>query len=223
MVFLSMQRLSTFFCYLSVFLYGHLYAADVIKNIPMTPQASQSCRKPGVWRKSSIKSTNCIPCKRNKANFFERPYHRLRQVWFEGQTELYLPIYAWHNRYVYSPERIRSYNENPWGGGLGKGFYDKEGDWHGLYAFAFLDSHKNIEPIVGYAFLKAWHPHPDITLGGGYALLATIRPDINHGNPFPGLLPWVYTSYRRVSLITTYIPGHNNVGNVLFLITKVTL
>ena len=36
----------------------------------------------------------------------------------------------------------------------GKGFYDEDGDWHGLSAIAFLDSHKNLEPAAGYAFLK---------------------------------------------------------------------
>lgn len=167
---------------------------------------------------------NCRPCqKKGKLNLFDRASHRLHQIWDEGRNELYIPAYAWHNRYTYSSERIHTYNENPWGGGLGKGFYDEDDDWHALYAFAFLDSHKNVEPIVGYAFMKAFHPKPDLVFGGGYALLATMRPDINHGIPFPGVLPWVSATYQRVSLVATYIPGHQNVGNVLFLIAKITL
>ena len=41
--------------------------------------------------------------------------------------------------------------------------------------------------------------------------------------PFPGALPWVSASYKRVSIVATYIPGAKNIGNVLFLIGKVLL
>ena len=149
--------------------------------------------------------------------------HRLTQIWTEGQNELYVPSYAWHNRMYYTPSKINNYNENPWGGGLGKSFYDEAGDWHGLYAFAFLDSHKNVEPVVGYAFLKEIHINENLRLGGGYGILVTARPDILHNIPFPGALPWVSLNYRRVSLCATYVPGKHDIGNVLFLIAKVLL
>jgi len=165
----------------------------------------------------------CRPCQPGKPNIFQTASRWLRQVWTEGTTDLYIPTYAWHNRYLYSAQRIPTYNENPWGGGLGKGIYDEHGDWHGLYAFAFLDSHKNVEPAVGYAFLKVWHLNENASVGGGYAILATMRPDINHGYPIPGALPWAAINYRRVSLMATYIPGARNVGNVLFLVTKIVL
>ncbi len=166
---------------------------------------------------------SCRPCYSGKPNFFQRASYRLKQIWTEGKNEFYLPSYAWHNRYFYDQSRIHQYNENPWGGGLGKGFYDENGNWHGLYAFAFLDSHKNVEPIVGYAFQKVYHLNEAVNVGGGFAILATARPDLNHGIPFPGALPWVSAGYQRVSLIVTYIPGRENIGNVLFLITKITL
>lgn len=148
---------------------------------------------------------------------------RLHQIWDEGKTEAYFPSYAWHNRYTYSPEKIPHYNETPWGTGLGKGFYDEDGDWHALYAFAFLDSHKNVEPVVGYAFLKVLPLTDQLRIGGGYGALITARPDILHNVPFPGVLPWVGLTYRHIAWCAAYIPGGTNVGNVLFLITKVTL
>jgi palmitoyl transferase len=83
-------------------------------------------------------------------------YHRLKQIWQEGDIELYLTGYAWHNRYTYSADRIKTYNENAWGGGLGKSFLDEKGNRHDLYAFAFLESHKKVEPIAGYAYLKVF-------------------------------------------------------------------
>ncbi len=158
----------------------------------------------------------------NTPGWLQPACHRLHQIWKQGRTELYLPTYAWHNRYFYSKEKIPRYNELPLGGGLGKSFYDEKGNWHGLYAFAFLDSHKNVEPVVGYAYLKEWHINENTRLGGGYGLLVTARPDILNGIPFPGALPWACFNYKRLSLAATYIPGSHDVGNVLFLITKYT-
>jgi len=147
---------------------------------------------------------------------------RFHQIWNEGNNELYLSGYAWHNRYTYRPEKIKSYNENAWGGGLGKGLYDEKGDWHGLYAFAFSDSHKNIEPVVGYSFLKVAHLGENWKLGAGYTVLVTARPDILHGIPFPGALPWASLTYRRATLSATYIPGAQGAGNVLYILGKWT-
>ncbi len=159
----------------------------------------------------------------NTSPVFKTISNRLNQIWTQGQTEVYLPTYAWHNRYTYSKSKINTYNENPWGGGFGKSLYDEDGDWHGLYAFAFLDSHKNVEPIVGYAFLKVLHINENTRLGAGYGLLITARPDIFHGIPFPGALPWISFNFKQASLSATYIPGSNGAGNVLFLIVKYVL
>ena len=147
-----------------------------------------------------------------------RPY----QTWTEGDDELYLTGYAWHNRYKYSENKIGTYNENAWGGGLGKGFFDENGDWHGLYAFAFLESHSKVEPIAGYAFLKTLHMTETSNIGLGFTVFLTARPDVFHGIPFPGALPWAGLNYRQLSLLATYIPGGSNVGNVLFVLIKYT-
>lgn len=144
----------------------------------------------------------------------------LHQTWTEGDNELYLSGYAWHNRYLYSKSRLRTYNEKAWGGGFGKGFYDERGNWHGLAAIAFLDSHKKIEPAVGYAFQKIAHFTSNFNFGIGYAILATIRPDMYKGRPFIGLLPWTSITYRKASIMATYIPGSSGAGNVFYLIGK---
>lgn len=146
---------------------------------------------------------------------------RLGQIWTEGEKELYLSGYSWHNRFMYSPERIKHFNELAWGGGLGKGLYDKKGDWHGLFAFAFLDSHKNVEPVAGYAFLKIAHLSQKIRVGLGYSILVTARPDILNNVPFPGVIPWASIAYKRVALAATYIPGARGAGNVLYIVGKI--
>ena len=148
---------------------------------------------------------------------------RLHATWSQGQNELYIPTYAWHNRMQYSKQRVHTFNENPWGGGLGKSYYDEQGNWNALYAFAFLDSHKNVEPVVGYAYLKVHHFTDLFSIGGGVAVLVTARPDIFHNIPFPGALPWVSINYQRLSFSGTYIPGAKGAGNVLFLMTKYIL
>lgn len=148
---------------------------------------------------------------------------RLKQIIYTGSDELYFSGYAWHNRFTYNPERVRTYNEQAWGGGYGKGLYDEDGDWHGLYGIAFLDSHKNVEPAIGYAFSKVAHFNKDTGVGIGYTVLVTMRPDINHGYPFPGILPWATLTHKRLSLAATYIPGVRDAGNVLYILGKFTL
>ena len=148
---------------------------------------------------------------------------RLHKVMTQGATELYFSGYAWHNRYTYSAEKIRQYNELAWGGGVGKGLYDEDGDWQGLYSFAFLESHKRVEPAIGYAFLKVHHFTENTSVGIGYTFLVTMRPDINHGIPFPGVLPWASVTHKKLTLSATYIPGSRNIGNVLYLVSKWTI
>lgn len=151
-------------------------------------------------------------------SFLKPSCHRLQQIWYEGNTELQIPAYAWHNRFYYSNHR--RYNEHPWGGGLGKSFYDEDGDWHDLYAFAFLDSHKNVEPIAGYGFEKMLALSPESGVGIGYTVFLTSRPDIIHSIPFPGILPLVGITYQRASVTFIYVPGRQNIGNVLFVLAK---
>ena len=153
-------------------------------------------------------------------SWFKSSCQRLHQIWTEGDNELYMSGYAWHNRHTYSREKVNSYNEQAWGGGLGKSFYDEKGNWHGLYAFAFLDSHKNVEPAVGYAYLKMANFTENLHLGAGIAAFITSRPDIFNSVPFPGVLPWVSLNYRRATLCATYIPGSQGAGNVLYILGK---
>lgn len=155
-------------------------------------------------------------------SWFKPLCQRLDQLWNEGNAELYLSGYAWHNRAVYSSEKIRSYNEKAWGGGLGKALFDEKGNWHGLYAFAFLDSHSRVQPVAGYAYLKVAHLQRGLKAGIGYTALVTGRSDLNKGIPFPGVLPWASIFYQKTTLAATYIPGFNHNGNVLYLLLKYT-
>lgn len=161
-------------------------------------------------------------CK-NSYSFSQWMCTRWNQIWDEGKTDLILSGYAWHNRWTYRPEKIESYNELAWGAGFAKDFFDEKGNEHGLYVLAFLDSHENIEPVIGYVYLKTAHFNERTSLGLGLTGLITMRPDINNGAPFPGILPWVAFNYRRTSIMATYIPGARGAGNVLLILGKIVL
>ena len=157
-------------------------------------------------------------------SLFKPVCQRFHQVWTEGNTDLYISGYAWHNRFTYSPKRIRikKYNELAWGGGFGKGFFDERGNWHGLYAFAFLDSHKNVEPVIGYAHLYVAEFDKNFKAGLGYSVLITARPDILHNIPFPGAVPWAGVFFKKLSVKAAYIPGTGSNGNVLYMVGTYT-
>ncbi|MCP9760426.1 phospholipid:lipid A palmitoyltransferase [Aquitalea sp. S1-19] len=150
------------------------------------------------------------------AGWWSRTQATMAETWASQQYELYVPLNAWHNRSKYSAEKIAGYNEDPWGLGGGKYRYDADGDWHAWYAMAFLDSHKDIEPIAGYGFQKMWRPWGgDFRLGAGFTAGVTARKDYDY-IPLPVLLPLLSVEYGRFALQTTYIPGGSGNGNVLF-------
>jgi len=130
--------------------------------------------------------------------------------------DLYVPVNTWHNREMYDKKKTDSYNEMPWGLGIGKHFYQDD-VMRGLYVMAFSDSHSNVEPIVGY--LRQWNYYFDrnknFSVGAGYTLGVTFREDY-HYLPIPAPLPIFGLQYGKLSVQATYIPGPYNMFNVLF-------
>jgi palmitoyl transferase len=148
-------------------------------------------------------------------SLWQRAAGGLKSTWQSDRTELYIPLYTWHNRSKYSAEKIAGYNENPWGLGGGKSRVDADGNWHALYAMVFMDSHNRLEPIAGYAYQKIWRPTENWRIGAGVTAGVTARSDYRY-LPLPVVLPIASLEYKRVALQGTYIPGGNGNGNVLF-------
>jgi palmitoyl transferase len=148
-------------------------------------------------------------------DFIDRSIDSLNKTWQSEDYELYVPVNVWHNRSYYSDEKIDSFNENPWGLGIGKYRFDEDGDWHALYGMAFKDSHNDIEPIAGFAFEKMWRPSENTRLGLGYTAGITMRQDM-HYLPLPLILPLVSAEYKQLSVQSTYVPGSKGNGNILF-------
>lgn len=149
--------------------------------------------------------------------------NRWSTIWHEGSTETYFPLYTYHLRFAYDDSKIASFNENPWGFGLGRGLYASDGTWHGIYAITFLDSHAKVEPIAGYGVTYAVGRIEGITVSVGYTAFLTAREDIKHYLPLPGILPVAALSAGRASLMATFIPGGHNNGNVVFIFGRIEL
>ncbi|KAK78219.1 putative antimicrobial peptide resistance and lipid A acylation protein PagP [Bordetella holmesii CDC-H635-BH] len=116
-----------------------------------------------------------------------------------------------------APPRSAPSTKKPGVAAGGRSLYDEDGDWQGLYAMAFLDSHRKVEPIAGYGFLKIGKVSENFRLGTGYTVFMTARHDIMSYVPFPGILPLVGAGYKDAMLYATYIPGGKGNGNVLFV------
>ena len=95
----------------------------------------------------------CLMARGAVAGWFEdwsqQTWEEAKYVWRNGGYDMYVPLYAWHNRLAYDDEHIAKYNENAFGFGLGKSVYDEAGNWYGLYAFAFKDSNYELETVAG--------------------------------------------------------------------------
>lgn len=147
--------------------------------------------------------------------FFERVYKRATTAWTDGHFDLYVPLYAWHNRWMYHTGEGSKFNENPWGAGFGRSYYDEDGDMHGLFAMGFKDSNKHFQPVLGYAYIKNWEIVDDFRFGLGVAAGISARHEMLY-IPFPAALPLVSLEYANFSIQATYIPERYNHGNVLF-------
>jgi palmitoyl transferase len=170
----------------------------------------------------------------NQETWYESAWYTLRDpvapTWYEGigknwsetfkggRTTVMLPVYTYHMPYAYPPEKRDQYTDWPFGFGLGRTRYDEHGNTREVYAFGFQDSHAKAQYNVGYLWLQNWRPvesDRDFRLGAGYTVFLFARSDYNYV-PIPGVLPVLSAGYKGFTLQTTFIPGGNGNGNILF-------
>lgn len=140
----------------------------------------------------------------------------------EGEYDVYVPFYAWHNRLAYDEEHIKKYNEMSIGIGGGKSFYDKNNDWHGVYAFGFKDSNYHLETVAGYGYQKNWalDSGGNWLAGVGYTIGMTQRHEYKY-IPVPMPLPIAGIGHKNAMLQMAYVPGLHNFGNVMLFWARV--
>ncbi|MDX1915988.1 MAG: lipid IV(A) palmitoyltransferase PagP [Methylophilus sp.] len=144
----------------------------------------------------------------------------IEDTWADGDSDLYLPFHAYHLRSAYPKEKIDSFREDNWGIGYGRSHY-VDGNWEGLYFMAFLDSHSDIEPMLGYAYQWMWGQQDSLHAGLGYTALLTSRSDVLHFMPFPAVLPIASINYDKLSVNSTFVPGVKGSGNVFFFWSRI--
>lgn len=152
----------------------------------------------------------------DNGNIFEQARNQVTAIYRSGDTELYLPLHTYHIRSAYSSEKIDSFQETPLGLGIGRGIYDSDGDWRGIYAIGLQDSRFKPLWMAGYSYQTFWHPGGDWKMGVGYTAFLMARAETNHYIPFPGILPIASISYRQLSANTSFIPGGKGRGNIFF-------
>lgn len=151
------------------------------------------------------------------SGLWQRFTSRLAKTWESEEWDMYVPVYAWHNRLTYDRDKINKYNEHPWGAGIGRSMIDEDGDFHTLFVMGFMDSNDHFEPFGGYAFMKNYYldEGKDWAVGLGFTLGVTARHEYSY-IPIPAPLPLIGVQYKRLAVQAAYIPGPKNDGNVLF-------
>lgn len=144
-------------------------------------------------------------------------------TWRDGDIELYAPLYTWHLPFAYRKELRDSYTTYPGGFGLGKGRYNASGNWEGMYAMGFRDSHGDPSFMIGYGWIPTWElGKSEVRVGVGLTGFLMSRKDYFGGIPFPAALPVASLSYKNLALQAAYVPGGQNNGNVVFIWGKWT-
>jgi len=141
--------------------------------------------------------------------------------WKNGTWDLYLTGRTWHNPHTYTQEKLDSFNDDAYGGGIGISKVNDRGDSFGWYALAFRDSHNKFTKMAGWEWMTYWPAKEGFAVGLGYTAFLGSRPDIYNGIPFPGILPLASAKMGGLEVMGTYIPKVNpnttGNGNVAFI------
>jgi len=133
-----------------------------------------------------------------------------------GDAGLMLPFFTFHPAYKY-PNRFDN-NNYPYGVGYARTVVDEKDNERIVFAMAFSDSHYDIQPLLGWAWLARWPLFGSVKGGLGYTAFITGRADANY-IPFPAILPLASIGTDRVTFYGSWIPT----TEVLFFFARITL
>jgi palmitoyl transferase len=156
------------------------------------------------------------------ASWWESWKGDLRATWASDDYSVLVPFNIYHIRATYDKEKIKEYNEMPWGAGIERFHIDEHRNRHSLYLLGFADSWSDFQPVLGYSWQKNFYCH-DASFGIGYSAMITGRRK-NSYVPSPGLVPVASAGYKFLSVQTTWVPylGHNT-GNVFLTMLKMSI
>ena len=175
----------------------------------------------------SVYSQDHVEGPQSETNFAERWWNasknKVTRIYDEGKNDFYLTLYAYHDRFTYTPEKLEELNEGAYGFGFGRSILNEKGNTEMLFAMTHLDSHSDVQVNVGYAWVKNFNFIGSSKLGVGYAAGLVSRSDFANRIPIPFALPLGTIDFGNGSVNMILIPKLNdgiNNGNVLFIFAK---
>ena len=153
-------------------------------------------------------------------SWWEYVWDPVANAYNNGTLEFYLPFKTYHSRSTYTQEQIDSYQESPLGFGVGRGLYNEKGNWEGVFALAFQDSHSKPSYTAGYQWKSIWRPAEDFRVGLGYMAGLMARSDTANYVPFPVAFPVASVAYKNLNIEGAYVPKVGDRGDLLFLWAK---
>ncbi|MCE2970722.1 MAG: hypothetical protein LW847_10995 [Burkholderiales bacterium] len=134
----------------------------------------------------------------------------------KGQANLLLPAITTHPAGTY--DNYYRQNGYPYGAGIGSYFIDDRDNERIVYAMAFSDSHYNIEPLAGYAWVARWPIFGSrLKAGIGYTAFLTARND-TLWLPVPGVLPLISIGTDEASVYVSHVVTQN----VTFIFARIS-
>ncbi len=190
----------------------------------MTPGGVKASGAPvGLSAPGAVTNPVPAPVIGSSQAWYDTAWSHVKQTWMEGKIEAYVPFWTYHLPFAYTPSQRANYNEFPAGFGLGKGRYNSSGNWEGIYAMGFSDSHSQPSFMVGYGWIPTWQVNQSgLKLGVGLTAFLMSRSDYWGGVPFPGVLPVASIGNKNLNIQAAYVPGGQGNGNVIFAWAKWT-
>jgi hypothetical protein len=103
-------------------------------------------------------------------------------------------------------DAAEEWNEDNWGLGIEREF-DTSSRWVKVaLANGLKDSFGEPSYFAGGGVKRRFRMHSDLYVDVGVIGFVMTREDVNHNQPFPGLLPAVTIGRRRVAVNVTYMP-----------------
>lgn len=194
------MKIIPFFIVLTLGCNVALYAEVVVNEVDMPASIVTSAT-------STEATTEAIA---SEVIWYDAAWHYVNNIYQKGNWEVIVPISTYHMRNSYSSEQIESYEESPPGFGLGKGRINSSGNYEGLYAMGYQDSHHFPSWQVGYVWQALWRPiNENFRVGLGYTAFILAREDIGHYTPFPAASPMTSIAYKNLTIDVTFIPFSN--------------
>ncbi len=206
--------------------YAFQYAKKDLESAPLVLNDNQL----KILSKSEMyqikdKNLNELESRSIVSKWWDSTKNNVLKIMNSPQTDVYLPMLAYHDRRTYGAEHIKELNEKALGLGVGKSLTNENGNTEMVFAMAHLDSHGQVEVNVGYGWQKNYKISENIKAGVGYAAGVVSREDLYNRIPVPFVFPMgSLTIDKKLSINGVYIPslGGVNNGSVLFVFGKYT-